>query len=209
MPGAGATPNPSLMAPMVTLERRGRVAVFTLDRPEARNAVNEELSTQMEQLLEEFEADAELSVAILRSSFDGVFCAGADLKAVGRGERLTSRKGGFCGLSFPRRKLLIGAIDGGEPPHPSSPPPPPASRLKALCADALAGGCELALGCDMLVASHRARFGVPEVTRSLVPTGGGVVLLPRVLPYASSWPMQAAAPGVGSTGWSDPEVSPV
>ena len=110
------------MAPMVTLERRGRVAVFTLDRPEARNAVNEELSTQMEQLLEEFEADAELSVAILRSSFDGVFCAGADLKAVGRGERLTSRKGGFCGLSFPRRKLLIGAIDGGEPPHPSPPP---------------------------------------------------------------------------------------
>ena len=113
------------MAPMVTLERRGRVAVFTLDRPEARNAVNEELSTQMEQLLEEFEADTELSVAILRSSFDGVFCAGADLKAVGRGERLTSRKGGFCGLSFPRRKLLIGAIDGGEPPNPSGPSPPP------------------------------------------------------------------------------------
>ena len=188
---------------MVTLERRGRVAVFTLDRPEARNAVNEELSTQMEQLLEEFEADTELSVAILRSSFDGVFCAGADLKAVGRGERLTSRKGGFCGLSFPRHKLLIGAIDGGEPPNPSGPSPPPLHpapsvlhkrpRLRALCADALAGGCELALGCDMLVASHRARFGVPEVTRSLVPTGGGVVLLPRVLPYASC-PMQARRP---------------
>ena len=80
---------------------------------------------------------------------------------------------------------------------------------EGMASDERIGGCELALGCDMLVASHHARFGVPEVTRSLVPTGGGVVLLPRVLPYASSWPMQAAAPGVGSTGWSDPEVSPV
>ena len=73
--------------------------------------------------------------------------------------------------------------------RPTLHPHPLTSQLKVLCADALAGGCELALGCDMLVASHRARFGVPEVTRSLVPTGGGVVLLPRVLPYASSWPI--------------------
>ena len=70
-------------------------------------------------------------------------------------------------------------------PHPST----SQQAESSACADALAGGCELALGCDMLVASHRARFGVPEVTRSLVPTGGGVVLLPRVLPYASSWPI--------------------
>lgn len=144
---------------LVTFERRGGIAIITLNRPDARNAVNEDVSTLMEQHLDTFESDDELSVAILRSS-GTVFCAGADLKAVGSGGRLTSRKGGFCGLSYPRRKLLIGAVDG----------------------DALAGGCELALGCDMIVASHRARFGVPEVKRSLVPTGGGVVLLPRVLP---------------------------
>ncbi len=92
-----------------------------------------------------------------------VFCAGADLKevAAGRMETLYTRPGGFAGITrLPRTKPLIAAVDGA----------------------ALAGGCEIVLSCDLVVASARASFGIPEVKRSLVAGAGGLFRLPRVLP---------------------------
>eukprot|EP00035_Acanthoeca_spectabilis_P021380 m.437887 g.437887 ORF g.437887 m.437887 type:complete len:263 (-) comp18173_c0_seq1:60-848(-) len=146
----------------VLFERKGHVAVFTLNRPKARNAVNAALSAQMEAHLDAFEADDDLWVGIVTSSTPGkAFSAGADLKEVSAGRSIESPTGGFAGLvRYPRKKPLIAAVDG----------------------PALAGGLEIVLACDLIVASSRSRFGVPEVKRSLIPGAGGVFRLPRRLP---------------------------
>mmetsp|Transcript_13878 Transcript_13878/g.24821 ORF Transcript_13878/g.24821 Transcript_13878/m.24821 type:complete len:260 (-) Transcript_13878:74-853(-) len=148
---------------LVKFEKRGHIAIFTLDRPKAMNAVSGQLSERFEALLDQFEADEELWIGIVSSSHPKVFCAGADLKAISKGENIMTPKGGFAGLvGYPRTKPLIAAVDGA----------------------ALAGGCEIVLACDMVVASKAARFGVPEVKRSLVPAAGGLFRLPRKLPNA-------------------------
>lgn len=148
---------------LVLFEKRGHVAIMTLNRPKAMNAVSGELATRMESLMEEFEKDDDLWIGIVASSHPKVFCAGADLKAINKGERVQTAKGGFAGMvHFPRTKPLIASVDGA----------------------ALAGGCEIALTCDMIVSSSAARFGVPEVKRSLVPAAGGMFRLPRKLPPA-------------------------
>src|SRR5688572_17534493 len=147
---------------MVDYEIRGRVAVLTLNRPEARNAVNGELANALEAALDRMEDDPEVWVGILTGA-GPVFSAGADLKAIaaGKGNELGTKRGGFAGLvQRERTKPLIAAVDG----------------------PALAGGCELVLACDVVVASREARFGLPEVKRSLVASAGGLVKLPRVLP---------------------------
>eukprot|EP00038_Savillea_parva_P014288 m.215104 g.215104 ORF g.215104 m.215104 type:complete len:263 (+) comp27585_c0_seq1:61-849(+) len=146
----------------VLFERKGHVAVFTLNRPKARNAINAALSAKMESLLDIFEQDDDLWVGILTSSTPGqAFSAGADLKEISAGRNVEGPKGGFAGLvRYPRRKPLIAAVDG----------------------PALAGGMEIVLACDLVVASSRSRFGVPEVKRSLVPAAGGVFRLPRRFP---------------------------
>jgi len=125
------------------------------------NAVSAELSERFEALMEEFEKDENLWIGIVTSSHPKTFCAGADLKSVSAGKNIMTSKGGFAGfVHFPRTKPMIAAVDGY----------------------ALAGGCEIVLTCDMVVASKKAKFGVPEVKRSLVPAAGGMFRLPRKLP---------------------------
>jgi len=148
---------------VVLFEKQGHVGIFTLNRPEAMNAISGAVSEQMEAHLEAFEADDDLWIGIVESSHPKTFCAGADLKAINKGENIQTAKGGFAGIvAFPRKKPLIAAVDG----------------------NALAGGCEIVLACDLVVASKKAVFGVPEVKRSLIPAAGGLFRLPRKLPHA-------------------------
>lgn len=149
---------------MIDYEQRGRVAVLTINRPEARNAVNGDVASGMEAAIDRFEADDDTWVAVLTGA-GPVFCAGADLKAISSGTAaaLNTERGGFGGFaSRERTKPVIAAVNG----------------------PALAGGCEIVLACDLVVASTEARFGVPEVKRSLVAGAGGLFRLPRALPRA-------------------------
>jgi enoyl-CoA hydratase len=147
---------------MVDYELDGRVAILTLNRPEARNAVNGDVAKGMEAGIDRLEEDDEVWVGILTHN-GPVFSAGADLKAINSGQAadLQTPRGGFAGLvQRPRTKPLIAAVDG----------------------PALAGGCEIALACDLIVASTQSRFGVPEVKRSLAAAAGALFRLPRALP---------------------------
>lgn len=149
---------------MIRFEVDGRVAVITLARPECRNAINAEMALGLESAIDRLESDDDLWLAVL--SHEGpAFCAGADLKevAAGRIRGLATERGGFGGIVLRERsKPLIAAVDG----------------------PAVAGGFEIALSCDLLVASTRSTFGIPEVKRSLLAVGGGLVRLPRMLPPA-------------------------
>ncbi|MGH9157285.1 MAG: crotonase/enoyl-CoA hydratase family protein [Acidimicrobiales bacterium] len=147
---------------MIGYEGHGRVAVVTLRRPEARNAVNFEVATGIESALDRLEQDDEIWAGVIAAE-GSVFCAGADLKVVAGGEMdlLFTRRGGFAGITRRlRTKPLIAAVDG----------------------PALAGGFEMVLACDLIVASRSASFGLPEVKRSLVAGAGGLFRLPRALP---------------------------
>src|SRR3954453_13202374 len=147
---------------MVDYLLQGRVGVLTLNRPEARNAVNGDVSSGMEAALDQLEENDDAWVGVL-THVGPVFSAGADLKAInsGKAAELQTARGGFAGLvQRQRTKPLIAAVDGA----------------------ALAGGCEIALACDLIVASKQARFGVPEVKRSLVAAAGALFRLPRALP---------------------------
>jgi len=145
----------------VNFEVRDRIAIITLNRPEARNAVSQQLAEDLEAAIDRLEADDALWIGILCGN-GPAFCAGADLKAVASGEaRLTTKRGGFAGLvRRVRTKPLIAAVEG----------------------PAVAGGTEIVLSCDLVVASTTARFGLPEVKRSLVANAGGLFRLPRALP---------------------------
>ena len=147
---------------MVDYEQRGRVAVLTINRPEARNAVNGDVARGMEDALDRLEGDDDVWVGIVTGT-GPVFSAGADLKAIASGQAadLQTKKGGFAGIaSRERTKPLIAAVNG----------------------PAYAGGCEIVLSCDLVVASTEAKFGIPEVKRSLVAAAGGLFRLPRALP---------------------------
>ena len=148
----------------VRYEVDGRVATFTLDRPEQRNAVDPDLAEALGEAVAAFEADPEVWVGILTGAGPN-FCAGADLKALaaGRGSELATEQGGFAGwVRFPRTKPVIAAVTGF----------------------ALAGGTELVLACDLVVAAPDSAFGLPEVTRGIIAAAGGLFRLPRVLPPA-------------------------
>eukprot|EP01062_Namystynia_karyoxenos_P003405 TRINITY_DN11215_c0_g2_i3.p2 TRINITY_DN11215_c0_g2~~TRINITY_DN11215_c0_g2_i3.p2 ORF type:complete len:302 (+),score=117.24 TRINITY_DN11215_c0_g2_i3:82-906(+) len=146
---------------LVKYETRGNIAIFTLNRFKDRNAVSAELSEEFEAHLDRFEADDSVWVGIVQSCHPKVFCAGADLKSVNAGKSVQTSKGGFAGfVKYPRTKPLIACVDGA----------------------ALAGGCEIVLGCDLVVASRKSTFGVPEVKRSLVPAAGGMFRLPQRVP---------------------------
>jgi enoyl-CoA hydratase len=152
-------------APAVVLSQRldGHIALVTLNRPEVRNAVNGELARALEAVVLELEANDQVWAVVLTGAGLGVFCAGADLKEVsaGRGEQLFTALGGFAGFVYAeRRKPWIAAVNG----------------------KALAGGCEIVLACDLVVASDDAAFGLPEVSRGLSAAAGGLIRLPRVLP---------------------------
>jgi enoyl-CoA hydratase/carnithine racemase len=152
-------------ASAVVLSQRldGHIGLVTLNRPEVRNAVNGELARTLEAVVQEFEADDHIWAVVLTGAGPGVFCAGADLKEVsaGRGEQLFTARGGFAGFVYAeRRKPWIAAVNG----------------------KALAGGCEIVLACDLVVASDDAAFGLPEVSRGLIAAAGGLIRLPRALP---------------------------
>jgi enoyl-CoA hydratase len=150
---------------MIEYTKQGNIGIITINRPTARNAVNTEVAQGIEDAIDQIEADDEVWVGILtgaRTEKGYIFCAGADLKqmSVDPGGMSTA-KGGFGGLvQRERTKPLIAAVDG----------------------PALAGGTELVLACDLVVASKTAVFGVPEVKRNLVAAAGGLFRLPRKLP---------------------------
>jgi enoyl-CoA hydratase len=145
----------------VTTEFAEGVAVITMNRPEVRNAMNFEVATAIAAAIDEIEQRSDISVAILTGA-GGTFCSGMDLKAFVRGERPSVPGRGFAGLTqrLPS-KPLIAAVEGW----------------------ALAGGCELALAADLIVAARDAQFGLPEVKRGLVAMAGGLLRLPKALPY--------------------------
>nr|WP_231379337.1 crotonase/enoyl-CoA hydratase family protein [Candidatus Solirubrobacter pratensis] len=143
------------------MERRDSVLTITLNRPQQKNAVDHELAVQLSSALDTLDADPGVSVGVLTGA-GGTFCAGMDLKAFAHGELPVLDGRGFGGLTRALvRKPLIAAVEGW----------------------ALGGGFELALGCDLIVAADDARFGAPEVTHGLVPSEGGLIRLPRRIPY--------------------------
>jgi enoyl-CoA hydratase len=146
----------------VDFEKRGPLAVIKINRPEARNAVNGDVAQGIEAAIDEIEADDAVWVGILTGE-PPVFCAGADLKEINAGNAaaLATERGGFGGIvQRERTKPLIAAVDG----------------------PALAGGTEIVLSCDLVVASTTATFGIPEVKRSLVAAAGGLFRLGRKIP---------------------------
>ena len=148
----------------VEFETRDHLAIITLNRPDARNAVNGDVAQGMEAALDAIEEDRNLRAAILTAN-GKAFCAGADLKevAAGNGRALSTKRGGFAGLvTRERSKPLVAAITGS----------------------ALAGGTEIALSCDLIVCSEETNFGLPEVKRSLIAGAGGLFRLPRALGMA-------------------------
>jgi len=143
------------------------VGVLTLNRPEARNAVDLATTEALAAAVDEFEARDDVAVLVLTGA-GGTFCAGMDLKAFARGERPRIEGRGFAGLTeAPPVKPLIAAVEGW----------------------ALAGGCELVLTADLVVAARDARFGIPEVKRGLFAAGGGVLRLAKALPYQRAMEM--------------------
>jgi enoyl-CoA hydratase len=146
----------------VEFEQRGPFAVVKINRPEARNAVNGAVAQGIEEAIDKIEADDGIWVGIITGE-PPVFCAGADLKEINSGNAaaLATAKGGFAGIvQRERTKPIIAAVDG----------------------PALAGGTEIVLSCDLVVASSTATFGIPEVKRSLVAAAGGLFRLGRKIP---------------------------
>jgi len=151
--------------PLVERERRGHVEILTINRPEARNAINGEVTKAMSAALDELAADGDCWVVILTGAGDKSFSAGMDLKAfaAGEGADIMGVAGGFAGIAqrdFP--KPIIAAVNG----------------------TCLAGGCEIMLSCDLVVAADHATFGIPEAKRGLVAGAGGLFRLPKRLPRA-------------------------
>jgi enoyl-CoA hydratase len=146
--------------PAVLTERRGRILQITINRPDQRNAVNAAVAEGIAAALDELDAETELSLGVLTGAGKG-FSAGMDLKAFVAGESAWAGDRGFAGITQrAAEKPLIAAIEGF----------------------AMAGGLEIALACDLIVASRGARLGIPEVKRSLVAAAGALLRLPHVLP---------------------------
>lgn len=145
----------------VLIERHDSVLVITLNRPRVRNAVNLEVAQGIAAAVDELDRDDDLRAGILAGA-GGTFCSGMDLKSFAAGQRPRVEGRGFAGIvERPPRKPLIAAIEGY----------------------ALAGGLEIALACDLLVAASDAKLGIPEVKRGLVAAGGGLIRLPRRIPH--------------------------
>lgn len=141
-------------------ERQGHIEILTINRPEARNAINLATATALSTALDEIENDDDVWVVVLTAAGDKAFSAGMDLKAFATGEFPITEKGfgGITKRAFP--KPLIAACNGS----------------------ALAGGCEIMLSCDLVVAADHAKFGIPEVKRGLVAGAGGLIRLPKRIP---------------------------
>src|SRR6202049_146925 len=146
--------------PAVLTDRRERVLVITINRPDQRNAVNSAVAGGIAAALDELDDDGQLSLGVLTGAGKG-FSAGMDLKAFVAGDAPYAEDRGFAGITQRASvKPLIAAVEGF----------------------AVAGGLEIALSCDLIVASRGARLGIPEVKRSLVAAAGALLRLPRALP---------------------------
>ncbi|MGH2796057.1 MAG: crotonase/enoyl-CoA hydratase family protein [Actinomycetota bacterium] len=147
----------------VRRERRGRIEIVTLDRPEARNAIDGDTAWTLSAIFDELESDDEVWAVVITGA-GKAFCAGVDLKAIAtEAERIIGAPGGFAGIAqrfFP--KPLIAAVNG----------------------PALAGGFEIVLSCDLAVAAEHATFGIPEVKRGLMAAAGGLIRLGKRIPLA-------------------------
>jgi len=151
----------------VLVEQIDGVQVITINRPDARNAINTVTAEAIGAAMDELDARSDLTAGVVTGA-GGTFCAGMDLKAFLAGERPSIPIRGFAGIvERPSDKPLIAAVEGY----------------------ALAGGFEIALACDIIVAANNARFGFPEVKRGLVAAGGGLMRLPQRVPYhlAMEW----------------------
>lgn len=154
------------LEPAVLVERRGHVMIVTINRPEARNAVNEAVWVSAGDALAEADRDVDVRVVVITGAGEQSFCAGADLKALSRGERIAPADPeklawGFAGIvSHAISKPLIAAVNG----------------------TALGGGTEIALACDLAVAAEGASFGLPEVKRGILAGAGGAFRLAQQLP---------------------------
>lgn len=147
-------------AQTVLVEIDGPILVVTINRPQARNAIDRATSQAIADAIDRLDADPQLSVGIVTGA-GGHFSSGMDLKAFLAGERVELDGRGLAGIcETPPAKPLIAAIEGY----------------------ALAGGCEIALACDLIVASNEARFGIPEVKTGLIAGSGGLVRLPQRVP---------------------------
>ncbi|MBY8863402.1 crotonase/enoyl-CoA hydratase family protein [Nocardia sp. CA2R105] len=155
---------PQSSADLILTDRRGdgqHIFVITINRPERRNSFDSTTARAMEAAIDEFESDDSLRVAILTGA-GPTFCAGQDLKAAAVGDfGVSERRGGFGVMQRPPRKPLIAAVEG----------------------DALAGGLELCLACDLIVATESTRMGLPESARALIAAGGGLFRLPQRIPF--------------------------
>ena len=150
-----------MMSNEVIVTVQDGVMVVTLNRPEAKNAANKALAVSVAAAMDELDSNDDIRVAILTGA-GGTFCSGMDLKAFIAGELPVVEGRGFAGLcEKPPRKPLIGAVEGY----------------------ALAGGCELAMSCDLLVVSEAAKFGIPEAKLGLAAGAGGLLRFPRQVPY--------------------------
>jgi enoyl-CoA hydratase len=150
------------MSDLVKVELIDGIQVITINRPDARNAINLQAAQALAAALDDLDSQPQARIGILTGS-NNTFSSGMDLKAFAQtGERPLIAGRGFAGLNeAPPKKPLIAAVEGY----------------------ALAGGCEMALACDLIVAARNANFGLPEVKRGLVAGSGGMLRLPRRLPY--------------------------
>jgi enoyl-CoA hydratase len=152
------------MTDPVLVQRRGFTQVITINRPDARNALDGATGRAIAAAADELDADPDLRVGVLTGA-GGTFCAGMDLKAFLTGDLPEIAGRGLAGITItPPRKPLIAAVEGW----------------------ALAGGFELVLACDLVVAAEGSKFGVPEVKRGLVAGAGGALLLTRRIPFAQA-----------------------
>jgi enoyl-CoA hydratase/carnithine racemase len=159
------------MAAEVLSERRGHVEILTINRPEARNAINRATAIALGDALDRCESDDDVWVVVLTAAGDKAFSAGMDLKAFAAGEFPITEKG-FGGLTKREfAKPLIAAANGS----------------------ALAGGFEMMISCDMVVAADHAKFGIPEASRGLVAGAGGLIRLPKRIPLAVAYEMALTA----------------
>jgi enoyl-CoA hydratase len=151
----------------VLTERRDGVLIVTLNRPDARNAVNAAVAQGIADALDTLDGDDELQVGVLTGAGKG-FCSGMDLRAFVQGERPYVGDRGFAGITErAAKKPLIAAVEGF----------------------AVAGGFEIALSCDLIVASKGARFGIPEVKRGLIAGAGGLLRIPQRVPHGIAMEM--------------------
>ena len=159
------------MADEVLRERRGHVEILTINRPEARNAINRATAIALGDALDACEVDDDVWVVVLTGAGDKAFSAGMDLKAFATGEFPITDKGfgGITQRDFP--KPIIAAANGA----------------------ALAGGFEILISCDMVIAADHAKFGIPEAARGLVAGGGGLIRLPKLIPLALAYEMALTA----------------